>query len=95
MAFAVFQQRGRQAESHCLPWLRDSGDDLLSKLETAKAAVAASRPYRTRAEWYYSPDESEGQLAFLFPGQGSQWTDMLLALALAFSVPEAFEADRS
>ena len=68
-------------------------DDLAAKLEQARSAIEGGQPrledprgvfYQERPEFAGSP------VAFLFPGQGSQYPGMLGDLAIAF--PEVLEA---
>ncbi|MED5619068.1 polyketide synthase [Ideonella sp. BN130291] len=47
-------------------------------------AAAASRPRATRGAVAYASRRVEGKLAFLFPGEGSQYPEMFADLALCF-----------
>jgi acyl transferase domain-containing protein/NAD(P)H-dependent flavin oxidoreductase YrpB (nitropropane dioxygenase family)/NAD(P)-dependent dehydrogenase (short-subunit alcohol dehydrogenase family) len=75
-------------------------DDLRQKLAQAREALGTSEPVEIADPIgvYFTdqPMAQEGQVAFIFPGQGSQYPNMLRDLALAFpEVREAFErADR-
>jgi acyl transferase domain-containing protein/NAD(P)H-dependent flavin oxidoreductase YrpB (nitropropane dioxygenase family)/NAD(P)-dependent dehydrogenase (short-subunit alcohol dehydrogenase family) len=61
--------------------------DLAEKLGTARTELQASRQSLTDPRGIYfrrNPGENGGKVAFLFPGQGSQYPDMLAQLAIAF-----------
>lgn len=62
--------------------------DLSVKLEQAAGRLADSTRDRvqTRGGLYFSSRPVAGRLAFLFPGEGAQYTDMLADLACAFPV---------
>ena len=62
--------------------------DLQSQLEAAAKAIAAAPEKRQEspAGWYYGQGEEPGKIAFLFPGQGSQYPNMGADLAMAFDV---------
>ncbi len=76
-------------------------DDLRQKLVQAREALSAPGPVEIAdPRGIYCTDQpmaQEGKVAFLFPGQGSQYPNMLRDLAVAFpEVREAFErADRT
>jgi acyl transferase domain-containing protein/NAD(P)H-dependent flavin oxidoreductase YrpB (nitropropane dioxygenase family)/NAD(P)-dependent dehydrogenase (short-subunit alcohol dehydrogenase family) len=79
-----------------------STEDLRDKLKRAQELLANARQAQDPPGVFFSPrpgfprGESGAKVAFLFPGQGSQYPDMLAQLALAFSeVRAAFdEAER-
>jgi Polyketide synthase modules and related proteins len=66
-------------------------DDLKAKLDSAIRAAAESRPVHDPRGIYLSlaPLTEKGTIAFLFPGQGSQYTNMLAGLAMQFEVVRA------
>lgn len=73
-------------------------DELKEKLDAALALITKSEAVSDPRGIYFAPKpEAAGKLAFLFPGQGSQYPDMLAQLAIAF--PEVREtidrADRT
>ncbi|HXG13412.1 MAG TPA: SDR family NAD(P)-dependent oxidoreductase [Gemmataceae bacterium] len=75
-------------------------DDLKEKLTNALAVLGSpsNRCHDPRGIFFAEqPAEQAGKVAFLFPGQGSQYPDMLAQLALAFSeVRQTFdEAERA
>jgi acyl transferase domain-containing protein/NAD(P)H-dependent flavin oxidoreductase YrpB (nitropropane dioxygenase family)/NADP-dependent 3-hydroxy acid dehydrogenase YdfG len=95
------EANGTEKRTHLtLAVIASSLEDLKQKLTQAHQDLV--KPELNRIEnprgIYFSqqPLAFEGRLAFLFPGQGSQYPDMLSGLAVLFSeVREAFEtADR-
>ena len=72
-------------------------DDLRAKLDRGIERLTSPPPTPSRDIYYFeNPLGSSGRTAFLFPGQGSQYPDMLIDLAVHFrEAREAFErADR-
>jgi acyl transferase domain-containing protein/NAD(P)H-dependent flavin oxidoreductase YrpB (nitropropane dioxygenase family)/NAD(P)-dependent dehydrogenase (short-subunit alcohol dehydrogenase family) len=69
--------------------------DLEEKLDVALEAMRASKESLADPRGVYfrrNPGEAGGKVAFLFPGQGSQYPNMLSQLAIAFNeVREAFD----
>jgi len=68
--------------------------DLLVKLEAATTAIESNpaSAQQSPAGWYYSGENApahQGKLAFLFPGQGSQYVTMSGDLAMAFNESRA------
>jgi len=63
----------------------ESVEDLRTKLfEAAEKLVGRdSTPFQTRNGIYYRPGPFEGRVAFMFPGENSQYTNMHRSLALA------------
>ncbi|MGD2178077.1 MAG: beta-ketoacyl synthase N-terminal-like domain-containing protein, partial [Anaerolineae bacterium] len=105
LAYSLYEARNadREAPGFRLAVVAESLRDLQDKLGRARDAL--SRPEQVRIAdprgvyFVGSPHQllaREGEVAFLFPGQGSQSPNMLLDLAVAFpEVRETFErADR-
>jgi malonyl CoA-acyl carrier protein transacylase/NAD(P)-dependent dehydrogenase (short-subunit alcohol dehydrogenase family) len=69
--------------------------DLEEKLDVALEAMRASKQRLADPRGVYfreKPEEGGGKVAFLFPGQGSQYPNMLSQLAIAFDeVRESFD----
>jgi malonyl CoA-acyl carrier protein transacylase len=91
LAAAVYWD-GRTAQGkQCLAVVANSLEELASKIDPAKAAVATGQNYEDPRGVYYSPNAVlNGKIAFVFPGQGSQSVFMMNDLVLAF--PEMIDA---
>ncbi|MCA9937178.1 MAG: SDR family NAD(P)-dependent oxidoreductase [Anaerolineales bacterium] len=78
-----------------LALVANAHDDLLMKLTEADKQLAAGKETINDPRGIYfnqNPLAREGQIAFLYPGQGSQYTDMLRDMAIQFpTVRAAFE----
>ncbi|GAG37815.1 unnamed protein product, partial [marine sediment metagenome] len=86
----------RSTSNACLAIVATSLDDLRQKLSQAREALSSPSPVQIAdPRGIYSTDQplaQEGKVAFLFPGQGSQYTNMLRDLAIHFpEVRETFE----
>jgi len=57
-------------------------EDLVRKLQQAAGAVCKGQPFVTPDGVAYGSGEPKGGVAFLFPGQGSQYPEMGAALAM-------------
>ncbi|MEW6221244.1 MAG: type I polyketide synthase, partial [Thermodesulfobacteriota bacterium] len=81
-----------------LALVAQDGADLLAKLRqaTARLGDGGCQRLRDRRGIYFFAEPVGGQLAFLFPGEGSQYPGMLVDLALHFpEIRQAFDqADR-
>lgn len=77
-------ERAWRARSH--PWVLSiaagNQPELIVALETAIGAIGTGRYEKLPAHIRIAHAEKMGRLAFLFPGQGSQYPDMLRELAL-------------
>jgi acyl transferase domain-containing protein/phosphopantetheinyl transferase (holo-ACP synthase) len=80
--------------THRLAIVCDNLAELQKKLGSAldKLAPADAAPFRTRNGVHYGHGPAAGKLCLLFPGEGSQYPDMLRDLALRFpQVREGFD----
>ena len=80
-------QRGHDAGARArLAIVATDETDLRARLEQAAALLAkdGATPFSTPTGIHYGSGAAEGKLAFLFPGQGSQYHDMGSALAMHF-----------
>ncbi|WP_051748668.1 type I polyketide synthase [Nevskia soli] len=61
-------------------------DDLVTKLEqcVAKLRRPDAAPFKTRSGMYYGHGTAPGRVCFLFPGEGSQYPNMLGDLCMNF-----------
>jgi len=100
LSFTLWQKAQQNTDGVVIAIVASSMKDLISKMEavTNKLAAAPSNPIWDSSGVYFTPQPLAGNanIAFLFPGQGSQYPDMLRELAVHFTeVREAFEtADR-
>jgi acyl transferase domain-containing protein/NAD(P)H-dependent flavin oxidoreductase YrpB (nitropropane dioxygenase family)/NAD(P)-dependent dehydrogenase (short-subunit alcohol dehydrogenase family)/acyl carrier protein len=101
LAFTIWKRARGKTDGAALAIVAATLDDVAAKLETARGRLAADP---ATSVWdgggiYFTPRPlaAGAGLAFLFPGQGSQYPDMLRELAVHFhEVREAFEtADRT
>jgi acyl transferase domain-containing protein len=87
IAFSVNTNTSAETAS-CLTLVADSTSDLGRKLDAAVAALTdvAQTEVHDRTGVYYTdrPLAREGQLAFLLPGEGSQYAGMLDELCMRF-----------
>jgi len=75
---------GSQPAQTRLALVATSPDDLRAKLAKAKSALESKQALSDPQGIYLAFGPARGQVAFLFPGQGSQKTHMLRDLALRF-----------
>ncbi|WP_348673749.1 beta-ketoacyl synthase N-terminal-like domain-containing protein [uncultured Abyssibacter sp.] len=69
---------------HRLAIVAANVEELCEKLDAAMQKLADNKPFKTRQGVHYSFGDMPGKLAFLFPGEGAQYTNMLAELALHF-----------
>ena len=71
-------------------------DSLRAQLSTTADKLEKNEPVSTSGSTFFGDAPSSGQIAFLFPGQGSQYLNMMDEMALSFPlIREVFErADR-
>ncbi len=86
LAQAIWQSSKQGSGQATLALLATSLDDLKEKLAIALELLA--KPEETfsdpRGLYFAQSPVQQGKIAFLFPGQGSQYPDMLAQLAIAF-----------
>ncbi len=71
--------------SHRLALVAADRDDLLKKLAQAAEKLArGDAPFKTRNGIYYGNGEPPGRVAFLFPGEGAQYPNMLSDVCVQF-----------
>lgn len=79
---ATLQARGE----HRLALVCGSVQDLTTKLEQSAAKLRRpdAAPFKTRSGMYYGHGLAPGRVCFLFPGEGSQYPNMLADLCMNF-----------
>jgi acyl transferase domain-containing protein/NAD(P)H-dependent flavin oxidoreductase YrpB (nitropropane dioxygenase family)/NAD(P)-dependent dehydrogenase (short-subunit alcohol dehydrogenase family) len=81
------KERGRAGTGVRLAVVASGVDDLREKLARSEAALADARKTFSDAGGFYfseQPREAAGKVAFLFPGQGSQYVNMIADLTVQF-----------
>src|SRR5690606_23540065 len=63
--------------------------DLAKKLAQAAELLAKGQPFEHPSGIHFGLGASEGDVAFLFPGQGSQYVDMGSAVAMSYDAARA------
>ena len=69
---------------HRLAIVAASREELLERLQIALDKLPDGQPFKTRQGVQYGHGSAPGKLAFLFPGEGAQYTNMLAELAMHF-----------
>ena len=69
---------------HRLAIVAASREELIQRLQIALDKLPAGQPFKTRQGVQYGQGDAPGKLAFLFPGEGAQYTNMLAELAMHF-----------
>ena len=85
------QEAFRASEAYRLSVVASDAADLAAKLEQARAMIA-SKPeaaFSTPTGIHYGAGPGAGPVAFLFPGQGSQYVGMGAEVAMGFDVARA------
>ncbi len=87
LAASLWDSATNDASQPTLAVVATSPEDLARKLEILLERLRANAPAVSDPRgiyWAESPAQAGGKIAFLFPGQGSQYPDMLAQLAIAF-----------
>ncbi|MEQ8891910.1 MAG: beta-ketoacyl synthase N-terminal-like domain-containing protein, partial [Sandaracinaceae bacterium] len=72
-----------------LALVAEDGADLAAKLQDAAARVEAGEPFRTPNGTVFGVGERDGEVGFVFPGQGSQYVDMGASVAMTWDEARA------
>jgi acyl transferase domain-containing protein/NAD(P)H-dependent flavin oxidoreductase YrpB (nitropropane dioxygenase family)/NAD(P)-dependent dehydrogenase (short-subunit alcohol dehydrogenase family)/acyl carrier protein len=95
LAASVWQSSRAGSGQPTLAVVATSLDDLKEKLDIALEVLATASEAHTDPRGLYfsaTPAAAAGTIAFLFPGQGSQYPDMLAQTAMAFpEIREVFD----
>ena len=95
LACSVWQANPAEPANPIVAVVATSLKDLEEKLAIALEAIRASKQKLADPRGIYfnaTPGEATGKVAFLFPGQGSQYPNMLSQIAIAFDeVRESFD----
>ncbi|MEQ1929784.1 MAG: beta-ketoacyl synthase N-terminal-like domain-containing protein [Parvularculaceae bacterium] len=89
-AFADKLSRGGNAGDFRLAILADSWNDLVAKLDTARGKLDEAETFASRNGVYFRAKPVEGKVAFLFPGENSQYVGMMERVALASPAASAW-----
>lgn len=86
VAYTSWQQARGRSDAHRLALVATDSRDLETKLTQALKRLQDQKRdhFSTRGGSLYASKPMEGALAFLFPGEGSQYSGMLAPLALRF-----------
>lgn len=88
LAASIWNSNPERAELPIVAIVANSLDDLQSKLSTIENVLQGKEAtYRDPRGCYFAerPADAAGQIALVFPGQGSQYANMLADVAMAFA----------